>query len=163
MGKKYISKNTIFGIFPIISLFIIILHLITIDLPNIIPFVVDVDLSNPEVFLNILPYYIIIFLILISLLIVFLTWFYMKTSWKSSWRFLGFLIIILSSMFSIIEAFDFFIIYSTNNPIYPLPETTAILLERVFISIFLFAIGLTVVLGTIYLFYKYIYKEFLTI
>ncbi len=81
-GKKYISENTVFLIFPIISLSIIIIHLIVIDLPNIIPIIADVDISNPEVFLNVLPYYGILILILISLFIVFLTWYYMKTDWK---------------------------------------------------------------------------------
>ncbi|KKL78660.1 hypothetical protein LCGC14_2022590, partial [marine sediment metagenome] len=138
-------------------------HILSIDLPNIIPIIADVDISNPEVFLNVLPYYIILILVLISLLIVFLTWYYMKTDWKNFWRFLGFLSIIVCSIFGVITTFDFFIIYSTNNPIDPLPETTAILLQRFFISFFLIVLGVIVVSGTVYLSYKYIYKEFLNI
>ena len=160
-GTKYISENTIFKIFPIIILSIIIFHIVGFDLPNIIPIIADVDISNPEVFLNVLPYYMILILILISVLIVFFIWYSMKTNWKGFWRFLGFLSIIIISIFGIIAAFDFFIIYSTNNPINPLPDTTAILLERSFISFFLIVMGVIAVLGTVYLSYKYIYKEFL--
>ncbi len=162
-GKKYISENTVFLIFPIISLSIIIIHLMFKDLPNIIPIIADVDISNPEVFLNVLPYYSILILILISLLIVFLTWYYMKTDWKKLWRVFGFLSIIVCSIFGVITTFDFYIIYSTNNPIDPLPETTAILLQRFFTSILLFVMGVILVSGTVYLSYKYLYKEFLKI
>ena len=162
-GKKYISENVVYLIFPIVILSIIIFHLIYIDLPNIFPIIADVDISNPEVFLNVLPYYLTLILILISLIIVFLTWYCMKTNWKNFWRFLGFLSIIVCSIFGIITTFDFLIIYSTNNPINPLPETTAILLERSFILFFLTVLGVIVVLGAVYLSYKYIYKEFLKI
>ncbi len=161
--KKYISENYVYLTFPIIILSIIIFHLIGIDLPNIIPIIADVDTSNPEVFLNVLPYYLTLILILISLIFVLLTWYCMKTNWKNSWRFLGFLTIIVCSIFGVITTFDFFIIYSTNNPINPLPETTSILLERSFISFFLAVLGFIGVLGTVYLSYKYIYKEFLKI
>ena len=159
-GIKNISENVVFLILPIIILAMIIFHIIVIDLPNITPFIVDVDLSNPEVFLNVLPYYIVLILILISLLFVFFNWYYMKTNWKNIWRFLGFLSLIICSIFGIIAVFDFFIIYSNHNPINPLPETTAILLERSVIIFLLFVMGFVLVAGTVYLFYKYIYKEF---
>ena len=66
-------------------------------------------------------------LIFVSLLIVFLIWFYMKTNWKGFWRFVGFLSIIICSIFGFAASIDFYLIYLTNNPIDPLPETTAIL------------------------------------
>ena len=86
----------------------------------------------------------------------------MKTNWKGFWRFVGFLsIIIICSIFGFAASIDFYLIYLTNNPIDPLPETTAILLERSFIIGLLFIICAIVGLGTAYLIYKHINKEFL--
>lgn len=48
-----------------------------------------------------------------------------------------------------------------NNLIDPTPETTAIILERSLIIDLLFIICAMVGLGTSYLIYKHIYKEFL--
>ncbi|KKM97664.1 hypothetical protein LCGC14_1165730 [marine sediment metagenome] len=64
----------------------------------------------------------------------------MKTNWKGFWRFVGFLSIIICSIFGFAASIDFYLIYLTNNPIDPLPETTAILLERSFIIGLLFII-----------------------